>query len=334
MKRFLQISALILMSLLIGCGTPNDPESVLGDSGGYKIVGKCATTAFAQDVVVKDSIAYLAQGEGGLITINVSDRTKPEIISVMSSIRGYSYKIALYDTLLYLASGTFGINSIIISNLSNPVFHARNDGVSPAKDFGFAKNFLFIATSEIGVTIAENSYAPEPNIRGRLVTPGFAQGITSTPDSVYAVAAGGETGISFFEVSQLGTDGYGDYYPIQLVDIPGYAENVTVNPSEKLLYVACGTAGLTIVDYSDSANAKIVGRFNTGGYAKEVFYQNNKIYITTELRGLQIIDVSNPDSPFRIGTVPTQYAKGVTADDNYIYVADEDEGLIIISIPQ
>ena len=59
----------------------------------------------------------------------------------------------------------------------------------------------------------------------------------------------------------------------------------------------------------------------------------DKIFITTELRGLQIIDVSDPVNPFRIGTVQTQYAKGVTADDKYIYVADEEEGLIIISIP-
>jgi len=55
--------------------------------------------------------------------------------------------------------------------------------------------------------------------------------------------------------------------------------------------------------------------------------------MTTELRGLKIFDVTNVSSPVLIGTVKTEYAKGVDMDGNYIYVADEVEGLITISIP-
>jgi hypothetical protein len=55
--------------------------------------------------------------------------------------------------------------------------------------------------------------------------------------------------------------------------------------------------------------------------------------VTTELRGLQIFDVTNINSPVRIGTVETRYAMGLAVDDKYVYVADEQEGLIIISIP-
>ncbi|HSD63168.1 MAG TPA: hypothetical protein VLB50_05190, partial [Ignavibacteriaceae bacterium] len=255
MKIILSIFTLVITGLLISCGTPNDPESIMGGDGGYKIIGKCATTAFAQDVMVKDTIAYLAQGEGGLITINIANHRKPEVISTMSLIRGYTYKLAIYDTLIYLASGTFGINSINISNISNPIFLANNRSVSPAKDFGFYSDFLFIATSEEGVRIAFiGDYAAEPDIRGRLVTPGFAQGIAVSPDSSFAIVAGGETGLSFFDLSQLQL-GFGEFTYVDLLDIPGYAENVVVNPNQKYAYVACGTAGLTIVDYSDSANA-------------------------------------------------------------------------------
>jgi hypothetical protein len=62
-------------------------------------------------------------------------------------------------------------------------------------------------------------------------------------------------------------------------------------------------------------------------------YKENKVYVTTELRGLQIFDVSNLNSPVRIGTVETEYALGLAVEDNYVYVTDEQEGLIIISIP-
>jgi len=97
--------------------------------------------------------------------------------------------------------------------------------------------------------------------------------------------------------------------------------------------VACGTAGFTIIDFSDPEELKIVSRYETGGYAKEILYKDGKVYMTTESRGLKIFDVRSVSAPVLIGTVKTEYAKGVDMDNNYIYVADEVEGLITISIP-
>jgi hypothetical protein len=62
-------------------------------------------------------------------------------------------------------------------------------------------------------------------------------------------------------------------------------------------------------------------------------YKDNKVFITTELRGLQIFDVTNLASPVRLGTVQTKYALGVAVDNSYVYVADEQEGLVVISRP-
>jgi hypothetical protein len=64
-----------------------------------------------------------------------------------------------------------------------------------------------------------------------------------------------------------------------------------------------------------------------------VVYKNNKAFVTTGMRGLQIFDVTNLTSPVRIGTVETELAMSLAVDDKYVYVADESEGLIIISIP-
>ncbi len=102
---------------------------------------------------------------------------------------------------------------------------------------------------------------------------------------------------------------------IQLVDwldTPGFTEDVIIHPNLPVAFLACGTGGLVIADYSDTANVKIVGSYSTGGYAKEVVYKENKVYVTTELRGLQIFDVSNLNSPVRIGTVETEFAIGVS----------------------
>jgi hypothetical protein len=330
------IFGLIFVSLILfyGCGTPNDPESIMGGDGGYKIISKYPTSAFAQDIIIKDTLAYIAQGEGGLVIINVKNPVNPSLITNFTQqIRGYSYKLAMQDTIIYLASGLFGITTINVANPANPKFEGNNRNVKPAKDFCIFNNFLFISVSEEGVTIASIAdYPAQPEIRGGMITPGYAQGVAISSDSNFALVAIGEMGLAFYDISQLGT-GYGQYPLFKNVDLPGYAENVTINPDAQIAYVACGTGGLAIVDFSDSTDIKVIGKFETTGYAKEVFYQDGKIYITAETKGLQIIDVSNPQNPVRIGSVETLYAKGVTADNDYIYVADEDEGLIIVSIP-
>ncbi len=67
----------LLSLLLLSCGTPVDPESIDGNDGGYKIVSKITTSGYSQDVVIDNTLAFVAQGEGGLIIINISDPTKP-----------------------------------------------------------------------------------------------------------------------------------------------------------------------------------------------------------------------------------------------------------------
>jgi len=332
MKKFYLSASLLLIIFLTSCGTPNDPESIIGGDGGYKIVGKYATSGYAQDVVVKDTVAYISQGQAGLITISVSNPSQPIMLSELTyGLRGYSYKIARQDSIIFLASGTFGVSTVNVKNVFKlETFEIR--AISPAKNFHIMGNYLFTAVSEEGINISQINDPFHPAIIQTFFVPGYAQAVCTSLDSNYLFIACGEVGLTIFDISDF-QNGYNDYPLLGTLDTPGFAEDVIIHPTLPVAFVASGTGGLVIADYSDTANVKIASIFNTGGYAKEVFYQNNKVYVTTELRGLQIIDVSNIYSPVRIGTVETSYALGVTADEKYIYVTDENEGLIIISIP-
>ncbi len=294
MIKYITIVIIAGILLTAGCGTPNDPESVLGGDGGYKIVGKYKTAAYAQDVAVKDSLVYIAEGEGGLEIISSADHSSPVQISHLTSgCRGYSSKLTLYDTTVYIASGAFGITIIDVADPYNPSVAFNNRTIKPGKDFCIYKNFLLTAVSEEGIWIAEISNPHYPDPRSQLESPGYAQGVACTSDSNYALVAIGEMGLAFYNISELQT-GSGSYPLIKVVDTDGYAENVCINPDQPFAYIAAGKGGVAIIDYSDSLNIKLAGKFDTGGYAKEVFYKSGKLFAATELRGLQIIDVSNP----------------------------------------
>lgn len=322
--------------LMISCGKPKDPESIIPDdiSGGYKVVSRYATPGNAQDVIVKDSLVYMAQGEGGLLIVNVSDPANPQTVSVTTeNARGYSIKIAMRDSVVYLAAGGFGLTVINVADPLAPLVTISNLGTKPAENIHLLGNYLFTANSEQGVKIAEISYPDQPDIRGGIYTNGYASGLDNSADSTWLFVACHEMGLSIFNISDF-QEGFGIYPLIAWCDTPGNAEEVFVVDEDSLAYLACGTAGLQIIDYSDTTDVHIVGSFQTGGYAQELIYSNRKIYVTTNKPGLMIIDVAEPTAPVLIGVVDTEYAMGLDSDGKYIYVADDIEGLITISIPQ
>jgi hypothetical protein len=320
---------------LFSCGKPHDPESLIPPdvSGGYSIVTRFATSGYAQDILKKDSLLYVAQGEGGLLILNVSDIENPQIVSTTTDfVKGYCVKIEMRDSAVYLAAGTFGINVIDISDVWNPQITVANLNVKPARSFYTFGNYLYTAISEQGVGICDISYPTQPDVRGTIFTIGYAYDLMVTSDTARLIVAGGEMGLSIYNISKI-VDGYGVYWLMGWCDTPGYAEALTVVEDQSLAFLACGTSGLQVFDYSDTTNIQIIGSYDGSGYAKDLVKDGNLIYMATELSGLQVIDVTDVFNPRLVGQIETGFALGVYYDEQYIYLSDEDEGIIIISKP-
>jgi len=332
MKNIKIILFLIVPFLLTNCGKPTIPESLV-DSGGYKIVSKYHTAGYAQDLVIDNNLAYIAQGEGGLMIIDITNPEKPTTVSIKSEgIRGYSAKIAKKDSAVYLAAGSYGITVVEVADPSNPNISAANVGIKPSKNLLVFGDYLYTPISEQGVKIADISYPTQPDPRGVTNTSGYAHGVAITSDTNKMLIACGEMGLSIFNIENF-QNGFGDFPLLGLADTPGYAEAVVVSNDSKYAFMACGTAGLQIVDFSDTSNVHIVGSYDGIGYAKEVILKGDLIYIAAEKGGLQIIDIKDVNNPTLVGQLLTGFALGVDADDKYIYVADEIEGLVTVLIP-
>jgi hypothetical protein len=330
--RRLIIIFMVSVGLLYSCGKPNDPESLIIDDGGYKILTTFGTSGYAQDVIKKDTLLYIVQGEGGLMIVDVSNPALPEIVSIISDdVRGYSTRIIMKDSVVYLAAGGFGLNVIDVSDPWFPDVTATNVGIKPATSFALFGDFLLTAISEKGVGIAEITYPTQPDIKGEFAISGYANGLVPHDTTLLLVACG-EMGMSIYDISDF-QQGYGTYPHVGWCDTPGYAEAITIIEEDFIAFLACGTAGLQIIDYSDTSNVFIVGSYDATGYAKDLEYRDNHIFMSTQLSGLQIFNVADLANPSLIGVVDTEYALGLEIDDKYIYLADDTGGLVIISIP-
>ncbi|HDG68439.1 MAG TPA: hypothetical protein ENG11_04760, partial [candidate division Zixibacteria bacterium] len=84
----------------------------IGNSGELNLVSTVLESNHCYNVVVKDTIAYVATDEG-LICLDISNPTSPDSIGYLSG-RGFSF-LEIVDTLLYVSS-----SGLLIVNVSDP----------------------------------------------------------------------------------------------------------------------------------------------------------------------------------------------------------------------
>lgn len=77
--------------------------------------------------------------------------------------------------------------------------------------------------------------------------------------------------------------------------MPGFANNVDVK--DRFAYIACGVAGLQIVDTREPARAKIVGSLDLGGSATDVRIAGDFAYLACAEGGLSVVNISDSANP-------------------------------------
>lgn len=68
------------------------------------------------------------------------------------------------------------------------------------------------------------------------------------------------------------------------------------------------------------------------GIAKDVAVQGKYAYVAADAGGLQVIDISDPANPRRVGGCDSGSAESVAVSGNYAYLADYWQGLLVIDI--
>ena len=74
-----------------------------------------------------------------------------------------------------------------------------------------------------------------------------------------------------------------------------------------------------------------VGGYDTSGFAWAVAVSGNYAYVADHFAGLQVIDVSNPANPRRVGGNSALHPSAVAVTDSYVFVAAWSGGLFILN---
>ncbi|MCD6259475.1 MAG: hypothetical protein J7J31_07720 [Helicobacteraceae bacterium] len=287
--------------------------------------------------------AYVADYNSGLQIIDITDPATPTHLGSIDT-PSYAYGVTLSadGTKAYVADGGSGLQIIDITDSTAPTRLGSFDTPGSTQDVTLSADgtTAYVADYNSGLQIIDIIDPATPTHLGSFGTPSYAQSVTLSADGTKAYVADSWSGFQIIDVNDPTA-------PIHLgsFDTPGSAVDVTLSADGTKAYVADYQSGVHIIDITDPTSPTRLGSFDTPGYAQDVTLSadgtkayvahGTKAYVANSYSGVQIIDITNPTAPTKLGSFDTpSNAQDVTlsADGTKAYVADHQSGLQIIDL--
>ncbi|WP_047268441.1 LVIVD repeat-containing protein, partial [Marinitoga sp. 1197] len=308
----------------------------------------------SKSVTVDGTAAYVATGSGGMVIVDITDVTNPQIISTLTDIVDVK-DIKIDGEVAYVAGGESGVYKVDITDKTAPVVETNYDTAGYAEKIEVEGNYVYVADGSNGIVKLDKTTF---GYVGKYNTDGYAKGIVV--DGGTGFVGDSFKGLKTINVNNMSL--LGEY------NIGSIARNVFV-AEDRYLIVADGDAGVKIYDagvnLSNIANPTLIKTVDTPGYARSVYYVHHNdggtpaneefmIYVADGPKGLAVIDADagDNDTPFEdendialLNTTNTEtsgYAYDVypyavdgafdLSGDEYLYVADGSGGLVVFDI--
>ncbi|WOE72645.1 DUF5011 domain-containing protein [Hydrogenimonas thermophila] len=217
----------------------------------YNIVSSLKLVGYASEIALSSdgTKAYIADDNGGLQIVDVSDPTNPIIIGNVDT-PSYASGVALSSdgTKAYIADGLSGLQIVDVSDSANSTIIGNIDlaGYASAVALSYDGTKAYVANVINGLQIVDVSDPANPIIIGNIDTE-HALEIALSSDDTKAYVADGNGGLQIVDVSDPTNPTI-----IGNVDTLNYASAVALS-SDNTVYIADGSS-LQIVDVSDPTN--------------------------------------------------------------------------------
>lgn len=298
-------------------------------------VSSLDTPGNAKDVFVAGTLAYLADST----SLQILDVRNPSAPAFKGSYTGWAYQVKVQNGVAYLATTTTGLVLLDVNNAASPIVLTSlppTGGPNPTTlGVYVVGSQVYLANGSAGLGIV--------NVASSIVsTPTLTQtGNVAEWFNGYKVAA--KPGLAVIAGTKVWNGGYQNSYGLRLLNTANPADPYLIGKLDtssfnfyglaifnNYVFVACGVAGMKVVDISNPAQPTIVATYDTPGWANAVALSGNYAYVADGAQGLRIINISNPLAPLSVGFLDTPgNAKDVTVVGSLAYVADNTSVQII-----
>lgn len=329
-------------------------------SQGLRPLGTYRTRDHSQQVTVHDTYAYLANGQGGLHIVDVSDASQPRQTGVFYP-HGKAAALAKYNRYVYLAASESGIAILDVSEPQAPTLVAMLPVSGSASDIAIEGPVAYVGTQQGILTIFDLTNPLQPlqlgqvDVGGRIVDMAVQAGMVylaclhqglvmvdaQTPQQPRVshrwTVSGAATGVAVQAPQVVVASGALDVVDVAHPESPvrttrrlQSAYGVALLPPYAV--VAAGTDGVQLLSM-DGRGSLI--HSPTGHYAARLTLHGTLALVADTRGGLRLLDLSQADHPQflaaleNIGTIVD-----VVIDGSIAYLAKDNQGsgLVVVDV--
>jgi len=189
-------------------------------------------------------------------------------------------------------------------------------------DTEIAGDYVYVAASSGGMHIIDVTDRAAPVQVGNFATTGSANDIKIVGEVAYVAALAG--GVDIVDVKDPTNPTL-----LSNIDTSGSTPNLMVD--RQLLFAASSNAGLEIFDVRDSEHPFRLSFLDNLGIVSDVAVEND-LAVVIGGSSLILIDISDPLSPMRLGSISVGNMRAVAINGNYAYVAAYTSGFKVFDI--
>ncbi|MCC7576368.1 MAG: hypothetical protein KK926_05990 [Methanomethylovorans sp.] len=288
-------------------------------------VGSYDTSQQAHDVAVAGNYAYIADGLGGLVIVDITDPSAPNLagsypISEVYINNPNADSVAVEGDYAYVAAHDLFI--VDITDPSSPSLAVVVEAlyIAPILDVEVSGGYAYLL-SEYGFEIWDISDPSAPTFLSSYISHSRSIAVEGNYAYLPGYDSSGDDCLEIVDISDPSSPTVVATYD------PGSAVN-DVAVAGNYAYLAA-IDGLVVLDISDPSSPIQVG--SSDDPASDVAVAGNYAYLATD-DGLVVLDISDPSSPIEVDSYSDSAYRSIVVSGNYAYVTNLDDGLIIFQL--
>jgi hypothetical protein len=329
------------------------------------IVGRLPTAGDAVDLVVVDSLAYIADDAVGLVIASLADAARPRTLGVENT-PGTASAVAVAGALAYVADLQLGVR---VDNVTDPgaPFMIRNlPTPGLAQGLALGHGFLYVADDLGGLLVIDARTPGSESIVYTLDAGTTVRDVSLDGEALFV--ARGSAGVSIYELSiparprpsvRFGARGFSEGVSavagravtcetaggVRLVDAttpaPAPEQDREQPPGGELLAVAARDSLVVAADSTLGLRTYLAGpgglvpqgALALGGGARRVLLDGTRAFVARGPAGVEQVDVSSASAPASVGTVPSSsQTTGMAVDGDVMYLARGSAALVEVDL--
>lgn len=306
------------------------------------VVDTFITSNFTLDVFISDNIAFATVFNEGLYILDISDPASPTTLTVFHLAGNYfPNSIFVLGNYVYVTSYEsrvmFNHGRLHIIDISNPNSPRETGSVWLPGDWSGSGNKVYVDDGNAYVTYSSDVGQGFVVVDlSDLTFPTIVANVSMhSPDEIYArdkkvYVTDGTNGLKIFDVTDPA-------FVQEIANFDTRSSTRGVFIKNNYAYIANNSDGLIILDINDPMLPVEIGSFdrlnNKPLDIEDVFVSDDFCYIAHKA-GFAIVDVANPDSIEKVGSITNISANKIQIKGNFAYLAGKGLHIIDISDPQ